>query len=392
MRFLFTLHPATGHLNPLLPVALALQDAGHVVRLATAPSFIGDIERAGLRGVSAGRDWLESEAATTMPGFLEGGLPHQVKTFASLAHEFLDDLLAQDLRPDLVVRESAEYSGAVYAACVEVPCVTHGITVRPPLALLEHWAGEPLRALVRRAGGGETLEIFERGILLNHMPRSWVPPEVELLPGDRFFAPAEAAPGADRDPPGWIEQRDPSRPLVYATLGTVFNAAHVVFEKLVAAADRQCFDLLLTVGRNGRPSDFETPDNVHVERFVDQDLILGEVAAVVCHGGMGTVMGALRRGVPVCCIPLSADQPVNALRCHALGCGRSYTTYTPTHGVPLPHARPADLEVDLLREHIVALLEETTYRAAAARLAAEIESLPGVAAEAELLSQLAASS
>ena len=116
--------------------------------------------------------------------------------------------------------------------------------------------------------------------------------------------------------------------------------------------------------------------------------MLGAAAAVVCHGGMGTVMGSLQHGVPICCIPLGADQPINAMRCEALGCGRSYTTYTPTD-IPIPHARPEDLDPKVLRAHIIALLKDDRYRHAAARLADEIRELPGVQEEAAVLVEVA---
>jgi UDP:flavonoid glycosyltransferase YjiC (YdhE family) len=104
---------------------------------------------------------------------------------------------------------------------------------------------------------------------------------------------------------------------------------------------------------------------------------------------MGTVIGSLRHGLPICCVPLGADQPINAMRCETLGCGRSYTTYTPQDGLPLPHARPQDLDAAVLRAHIVTLLDDDGYRSTAARLAAEIRALPGVAEEAEVLIELA---
>jgi UDP:flavonoid glycosyltransferase YjiC (YdhE family) len=42
---LFTTQPGFGHLNPFLPYAVALREAGHEVRFATAPVF-ADVQRA----------------------------------------------------------------------------------------------------------------------------------------------------------------------------------------------------------------------------------------------------------------------------------------------------------------------------------------------------------
>jgi UDP:flavonoid glycosyltransferase YjiC (YdhE family) len=388
MRILFTVQPGMGHLNPLVPLARRLHDYGNEVRLASASSLLPEIEAVGLHGVAAGRDWLESEAATTLPGFLDHGMINQLRMFAELGLEFLDDLLAQDWLPDVVVRESVEFAGAVYAADLGIPCVEHGITFRTPLRLLEHWAGEPLSALADRATRGGGLNLFEDGTHLNHVPPRWVPSEIAPLDDEHFFAP-EPLPSQVGVEPEWLRERDATRPLVYATLGTVFNDARTAFERLIAAAEGGPFDLLLAVGRNADLSIFEAPVNVHLERYVAQDRILPRAAAVVCHGGMGTVMGALRNGLPICCIPLSADQPINALRCSQLGCGISYATFTPENS-PLPHARPEDLKVATLRDHITKLLDDDAYRTAALGLAEEIKALPGVVEEADLILRLAA--
>lgn len=49
-----------------------------------------------------------------------------------------------------------------------------------------------------------------------------------------------------------------------------------------------------------------------VARWVDQYEVLPKVRAVICHGGAGTVLGALASGTPSVVIPFFADQPFNA--------------------------------------------------------------------------------
>ena len=56
MRFLLTSLPGAGHFHPLVPVARALESAGHDVLVATAPSARASVEGSGLRAVSAGFD------------------------------------------------------------------------------------------------------------------------------------------------------------------------------------------------------------------------------------------------------------------------------------------------------------------------------------------------
>ena len=48
MRVLFTTNPAVGHFHPLVPIARALETAGHLVAFASLPSFPSTVEASGL--------------------------------------------------------------------------------------------------------------------------------------------------------------------------------------------------------------------------------------------------------------------------------------------------------------------------------------------------------
>jgi UDP:flavonoid glycosyltransferase YjiC (YdhE family) len=387
MRFLFTVQPATGHLNPVLPTALRLQSLGHEVRVASSATFRHEIEDAGVAAIVAGRDWLESDSANTMPQLLTAQLPGQIRLFAELADEMTADILTQEFRPDLVVRETVEFGGALVAERLGVPCVVSGIGLRTPVPLLDHWAGDALRAALSNHAPDHGLELFDGHACLTHLPRSWVPDQMPAFDREHFFQPGSLDAGQGLLPE-WLGQRDRSRPLIYASLGTVFNDAPHIFGELIRAALDQPFDLLLALGRKADPASFEHADNVHKERYVAQDAVLREVDAVLCHGGMGTVVGALRNGLPLCCVPFSADQPLNAIRTEQLGCGRAYTTYKP-EGVPVAIARVEEVTSDALREHMNSLIEEPAYRLAAEQIAAEIAALPGVDDEVTFLVGLA---
>jgi UDP:flavonoid glycosyltransferase YjiC (YdhE family) len=88
--------------------------------------------------------------------------------------------------------------------------------------------------------------------------------------------------------------------------------------------------------------------------------VLGHVAAVACHGGSGTVLGALAAGVPVAILPLFADQPYNARLVADLGAGLAVND-------------PAALGPAVAR-----LLAEPPFRARAADIAAEVRALPAI--------------
>jgi len=96
MRILFTACPLVGHVNTLLPLALAARRAGHAVAVATGGDQVGRIERAGLTAWPVG------------PTFDEAGWPpRSPMAFIDTADKRLVDLLprADCFRPDLVVFE-----------------------------------------------------------------------------------------------------------------------------------------------------------------------------------------------------------------------------------------------------------------------------------------------
>ena len=56
--------PGTGQLHPLVPIARALDDAGHAVAVCSAPSFRSEVEAFGLTHIDAGLDGLTSDQST----------------------------------------------------------------------------------------------------------------------------------------------------------------------------------------------------------------------------------------------------------------------------------------------------------------------------------------
>jgi UDP:flavonoid glycosyltransferase YjiC (YdhE family) len=90
--------------------------------------------------------------------------------------------------------------------------------------------------------------------------------------------------------------------------------------------------------------------------------VLPHAAAVVCHGGSGTVLGALAAGVPMVVVPFGADQPHNAQRIAAMGAG-----------LAMPGATAVTLRTAIER-----VLAEAAFHDSARRLAGEIASLPSL--------------
>lgn len=131
--------------------------------------------------------------------------------------------------------------------------------------------------------------------------------------------------------------------------------------------------VLLTVGHRFERSNLgPIPGNVHVEAWIDHTRVLGEADLVVCHGGSGTVFGALAAGVPVVAIPVFADQFENGRRIAETGAGLIVEANQMSRGGP----RMIIDEKDTPRivEAIEEVLATATYRHQAQHVAAEMSS------------------
>ena len=177
--------------------------------------------------------------------------------------------------------------------------------------------------------------------------------------------------------------------MIYVTLGTIFNDRPGLWRTLLTALSTLEVDALLTTGPNINPVRLgKPPTNVRIERYVPQSQVLPRSSAVVCHAGFNTLIGAFSHGLPALCIPLDADQPVNA-RC-AVGAGAGINAANaPARDLRGPFADPDTLDADEPASALARLLGEPRCARSAQRLAAEIQAMPGPEKTAAFLEQLA---
>ncbi|MBM0230666.1 hypothetical protein JNW91_01500 [Micromonospora sp. STR1_7] len=146
------------------------------------------------------------------------------------------------------------------------------------------------------------------------------------------------------------------------SFGTVFADPAVVGPLLGALTDVDV-DVLATLGLDGKPEDYQLDsDRVTFSPFVPLAQLLDNVSAVISHGGAGTTLGTLARGIPMVVVPQGADQFFQADRVAASGAGLAL----------MPgQADPAAIAAALRR-----LLDEPTFAEAARRIGAEIATMP----------------
>lgn len=347
MRVTATVLPGLGHLNPMVPLLRTLQERGHEVEVVVPPPFTRYVERAGLRARGLGPAWTEAGIEEVHPGWHELHAPDQIRVWTEVATAFHPHLLAhvEQARPDVLVHDHWEYAAWLVGEQLGIPTVPYAMTVRsmdPTLIALTE-TQEAIDAMCaatdRPADGGEGRG--SRWLYLDAVPscltRDLLPPGPTVHPVRHA---ADDRSGADTALPRWLDERDRGRPLVYVTLGTIYNRTPQIISRLVEGAATADADVLVTVGEDGDLLD-RVPSNVVVERYVPQADLYPCLDAVVCHGGFGTAFGAIGHGLPIVCAPIAADQTTNAALLTDTGAALNLATQIP-EGLLFPALGPGE--------------------------------------------------
>lgn len=380
---LFTSTAGAGHFGPMEPVAQACVRRGHDVLVTAPDSFADHVQRSGLSfhpfpdvpseqmgAVFARLPTLSTDEANRLVvGEIFGRLDAQAALPAML------ELVGQ-WRPDVVVRDPAEFASLVAAARFGVPQAQVAIGLGSMLDLVSGVLDDPIRELERLAG----VEPSEGESRVGATPTmSSVPARLDGTtagPMWRFRAPVSAS---EPSLPGSFG--DPDAPLVYVTFGSVTATIGLfgeVYQQAVRALSTMDVRVLLTTGTGYDLSRLgPLPANTLATQWWPQDSAMRETAVVVGHGGFGTMMSAAAAGVPQVVMPLfAADQYVNAERIEAAGAGRQLL------------GGPA--QIDELPALIEEVLSERRYADAARQIAADIATLPDVSAMVDILEGLTA--
>jgi UDP:flavonoid glycosyltransferase YjiC (YdhE family) len=124
--------------------------------------------------------------------------------------------------------------------------------------------------------------------------------------------------GAEPVPAGLAEFLENGEPPVVFTPGTMMRHSRRFFEEAVDACRRLGRrGLLLTRYRDQLPA--RLPEGVRHFDYVPLSQVLPRAAALVSHGGIGTLSQALAAGIPQLVMPLGWDQFDNAARLERLG-------------------------------------------------------------------------
>lgn len=419
-RILLTTFGSTGDLNPFLAIGLGLRTRGHQVTFAVERNFQQHVEALGFPVAPLTGD---AEAA------LMGHAPTLVRRSTPMAslRVLVDDVIMPSLRPkieelraacadaDALVSPPQQIAASFVADLTHIPWASVVLSpVHIPSAYLEPQPTSvpippALQPLTNRAAWAVGMMAVRRifDIPINRVRAEYgLPPRRNLGQvgnlSHQMTAAAISPAYVPRPPdwPAWVHQtgfcfwdtptnwQEPpqltaflagDRPVVALSSGSMSDKVGDAFDALYhsgIAAIRRARARTLVIGAAAESLPKPLPDDVFAVGYAPFSLVYPRCAAVIHHGGMGTVAQCLRAGVPALVVPWGVDQFFTGAQLARVGAGRWIS-------------RPAFTEERGARE-IAALLNNVSYRKHATAIAQQIAAEDGVGAVAELLEKLLA--
>ncbi|WP_158288154.1 nucleotide disphospho-sugar-binding domain-containing protein [Streptomyces sp. ICBB 8177] len=373
MRVLLVVAPVRTHLLPIVPLAWALQAAGHQVLLCGEPSTVETARGAGLHtaevAVRPGPAGPPKPSGKPANGASpSNGSPGWQPDWDALAARWqarvgrvLDGYLAlaREWRPDLIISDPVEFSGPIVAGALGIPAVVH----RWGPDVLTTQAREParraLKSLAQQAGSDEGLP--DPALLLDPCPPSMRPEGA--APGEPVrFVPYNGPGGY----PDWRPSGDGERVVCVSYSPRTVDELGVGGLAALAEAFGRMDGVraLFTLSEAHAELLGPVPGNVEVVAPAPLSLLLDRCAAVVHHGGSGTGLTALAMGLPQLVLP----QALPALDVYAERVTASGSGFAVDHGDQDDPAR--------LRTALDTLLGDPRYAKDALRCADEVRAMP----------------
>lgn len=373
MRVLLTTYGSRGDVEPMVALAVQLQELGADVRLCAPPDeeLVALLAGAGVPHVPYDRPWrtwqrpsTPAEQVRRASEFIEA----QYDTLAAAA-KGCDGLLSTAMSI-FVGRSAAEQAGIPHRYVAFAPNVVEDIRAQDWKAVF----GEPINAHRSAIGLPEVADVGE--YLFTHRP---------LLAADPTLGPLGETPGLDVAHTGaWIlpdERPLPSdveaflaagAPPVYVGFGSMRTTTEETGRAAIEAVRSQGRRVLLSRGWAGLAL-LDDRDDCFAVGEINQQALFGRVAAVVHHGGAGTTTTAARAGAPQVIVPQAGgDQPYWARRVAELGIGAAHDGPAPTVESLSAALEPALASQTRARAAAVADLVRTDGAAVAAKLLLEV--------------------
>lgn len=364
-RIILSTFGSSGDLNPFLALGLALRARGHDIRFAVQDNFRSTAEALGFPVDLLSGNVVASLAPTARQML---GKSNPVASLSVLVQEGIlptlsanvEELRQACLQADLLVASSGQFAASFVADLTGIPWVT--VSLSPVTIPSAHLMTQPqpftLPGPIQRASNRLSWKL---GALLlgraadrpiNRVRASYrLPPRRELFwlgnASDKLVCLA-CSPAFQPPPPDWPAhvqmtgfcfwdtpstwQAPPEleaylgdeRPLVAVTAGSIgpeMRRAFIPYFRTSIAAIHQAGARALVIGLEDSDLGLPPDQGVLAVPFVPYSTILPRCAAVIQHGGIGTIAQSLRFGTPALVIPWGFDQLYAAHQVARLGAG-----------------------------------------------------------------------
>lgn len=406
--------PVHGHVTPLLAVARHLHENGHRVRFLSGAKYRSAIEATGAEflALPADADYDDADMDAAFPErvgltgaagirydisaiFLRPALSQLAALEAALAAEPADAVLVEPMfmgtlglvRKNRSDRPAVISLGIIPLGLSSPDTAPYGLGVTPMRGPLGRLRNSLLRFLAQKVifgkvqkeaeqlmlqATGEPLDGFfmsgqeNADAIVQFSVPGFEYPRANLPATVHFVGPVSRTVPSSGELPEWWGELEGNRPVVHVSQGTVANRNYAqLIEPAIEGLATE--DVLVVVSTGGRPVDTlpsPLPANVRVASYLPHDKLLPLTDVFVSNGGYGGVHYALEHGVPLVVAGRTEDKAEVTARVGWTGAGVNLATNTP--------------KPDQVRAAVRRVLADGSYRAASARIGAEIQASTGL--------------
>lgn len=349
MRVLLIVHVGEtfGHLARALSITRELLARNCTVEIASAPRAERLVIDSGLRCSFRPVRWDWSHNSSELDGLSSDFLSRILETTEDLTG------IVRQARPDFILGMPG-FASTQIARYYNIPhaSVIHGTHLAPLIELSNPTAAEQaVINLARRICFGPLNNAFQ---VLNRIYGLPLLDYQSYIDSETIFIPQPGLPFRERSnmfttsfARGTLgSDFDGNKALLDGACYVTFGSGNPCDITRVLRLTRKVFTRVVT--NTGRLDPGDLPDGVITRPYIASTSLMGRVAAVVSHGGIGTVGTFAERGIPQLIIPTEIDQASMAVHAARAAIARSVGLESFTHRKQLGRQLPEFSDMEFL--------------------------------------------
>lgn len=382
--------PAHGHTNPTLGVVKELVNRGNEVWYYSYDTMKEKIESTGAKYISCDpydiQMQLKPEDADRVGKDIAFSTEILVRTTLALDEAILNDM--KEWNPDCIVADSVATWGKLTAMKLTIPFICSTTTFafnKYSARIMKQDIGQLFQMLFSMGKSKKFIRMLQDkgypvknifSIVQNDNDTNtivYTSPEFQPFSetfSDKYLFVGPSVLKSDQ------ENKKSEQKNIYISLGTVNNQDLSFFKNCIEAFKDTDYHVIMSVGNIVNIDQLGIiPENINVEKIVDQIEVLKQSDVFITHCGMNSVNEALYYQVPLVLFPQTNEQGGVAYRVHELGAG-NYLKENSSESI---------------RESVKEILANPSYKQNAAKIAESFYRCGGVGAAADYIEKTAAS-